>query len=48
VADSCEYGNDPSGFLKVGEYLEYLTSDSLPVSREWGYSTVQYSVLFAE
>jgi hypothetical protein len=39
VAGSCGYGNDPSGSIKTGEYLDYLTdflflkNDSAP----WNY-----------
>ena len=24
VAGTCEYGNEPSGFMKRGEFLDYL------------------------
>jgi len=27
VADSCKYGNEPSGSIKCGEFLDYLNTD---------------------
>jgi hypothetical protein len=34
VADSCEHGNEPSGFIKGGEFLERL-SDYLLLMKEY-------------
>jgi hypothetical protein len=29
VAGSCEHGNEPSGSIKVGEFLDYLSNYQL-------------------
>jgi hypothetical protein len=32
VVNSCEHGNDPLGFIKVGEYLNYLNDNFSRIS----------------
>ena len=29
VADACEYGNEPSGSMKCGEFLDWLQTSQL-------------------